>query len=130
MYQIGDREGFALLLDRLATLEVDFSVEPVSEEVYRCAQRVRRQRKGAYSSPTESNTNRGSDDDPVRVVTSYCFDGCFPSPTQGRSECLSGGGWSDGLLTTPREAFVLLTARRKAVSSSQAEWSHAETPMP
>lgn len=128
MYQIGDREGFALLLDRLAALQVDFSVEPVPEEVYRCAQRVRRRRRGAYSSPAESDAGaRSGPDDSVGVVTSYCFDGCRPGAHErlmAGSEHLLGGGWSEGLLTTPREAFVLLTARRKTAAAvcTEVEW--------
>jgi hypothetical protein len=105
--QIGDRQGFTLLLERLAELDVWHEVQPVCDETYHVAQRIRR-----CTSLSSTDSVEG-----VQLRTSYYdFSQCSPlfgEPSNGSNDGSSEEEeWRSELLTTPRSAFVLLTARK------------------
>jgi hypothetical protein len=128
VYQIGDREGFPQLLERLTLLGVQYTVQPVSQQVYDSAQRIRRQRRGIFTDSGHAAAAHQDDDDAgdaVRTVTRYRFDHCgevegedsvlLSRPAAAAADDAGASGcccWEDKLMTTPREAFVLLTATR------------------
>ena len=77
--QISDRAGYSLLLDRLSFLNVEYTVEEVSEEIYETAQLIGQNQciglssSSSASSSARSHSTRGADEGEVRLEKKFTF---------------------------------------------------------
>ncbi len=110
--QVRDRAGFEALLERLSELGVRHSVEEVSQDIFDAAQKI--------SLHSQSAVGGVSGEDEVLVRTVYDFGpavefleetaGLLWSSGENANQQLSANTCKSGLISTSRDAFVLLRA--------------------
>mmetsp|Transcript_35669 Transcript_35669/g.33811 ORF Transcript_35669/g.33811 Transcript_35669/m.33811 type:complete len:460 (-) Transcript_35669:80-1459(-) len=68
--QIGDRAGFGLMLTRLSNLDINYTIEVVSEEIYNMAQQIGQKQNSLYSAGADYTSY---DEGEIRLEKTFQF---------------------------------------------------------